>query len=165
MNEDKTTKHTDENTTDIVTEQVEQCALSDDACVQAADDLGIIDTTDSGPDERYAPFNERDNTKPERGTRVWSNVFFVVVIVLSLYFMYDLSSQIADGNSKSFADVIANLNPWYLALSVGVLLVMMALGLLEVLRNFENRHPRQNNLRVGTESVACGQVLRQHYAV
>ena len=131
MNEDKTTKHTDENTTDIVAEQVEQCALSDDACVQAADDLGIIDTTDNGPDERYAPFNERDNTKPERGTRVWSNVFFVVVIVLSLYFMYDLSSQIADGNSKSFADVIANLNPWYLALSVGVLLVMMALDSLK----------------------------------
>ena len=131
MNEDKTTKHTDENTTDIVAEQVEQCALSDDACVQAADDLGIIDTTDNGPDERYAPFNERDNTKPERGTRVWSNVFFVVVIVLSLYFMYDLSSQIADGNSKSFADVIANLNPWYLFLSVGVLLVMMALDSLK----------------------------------
>ena len=62
---------------------------------------------------------------------MWSNVFFVVVIVLSLYFMYDLSSQIADGNSKSFADVIVNLNPWYLFLSVGVLLVMMALDSLK----------------------------------
>lgn len=97
-------------------------------------DNGIADNSapvaDPAP-QSFAPFTGSDRTKPESSRRVWSNIFFVVVIVLSLYFMYDLSSQIADGTSKSFAEVMSHANVGYLVLSVAVLLVMMALDSLK----------------------------------
>lgn len=70
---------------------------------------------------------QKDSKPESKGRRIWSNIFCVVVIVLSLYFMYDMSLQIADGTSKSFLEVMSNANWWYLLLSVFVLVLMMFL--------------------------------------
>lgn len=88
-------------------------------------------TLDEIQSQNFVPFAQPDHTKPESGRRVWSNVFFIVVIVLSLYLMYDLSSQIANGESKSFAEVMSHANVGYVILSVATLLVMMLLDSLK----------------------------------
>ena len=68
---------------------------------------------------------------PRKKSQLWSNIFFVVSIALSLYLIYGLSHKASNGSEKSFLEVWSGVNVKYLILSVATLLVMMILDSLK----------------------------------
>ena len=68
---------------------------------------------------------------PRKKSQLWSNIFFVVSIALSLYLIYGLSRKASNGSEKSFVEVWSGVNVKYLILSVATLLGMMILDSLK----------------------------------
>ena len=68
---------------------------------------------------------------PRKKSQLWSNIFFVVSIALSLYLIYGLSRKASNGSEKSFFEVWSGVNVKYLILSVATLLGMMILDSLK----------------------------------
>ncbi len=81
-------------------------------------------------DAEKAPFVATEAAR-SRKSRIFSNLFFVVVIVLSLYFMYELSRRFSGDNDLSFAEMLSGASLKYVALLLGVVVLMIVLDSLK----------------------------------
>lgn len=88
---------------------------------------------------------------PHKNTRIWTNVFFVLSIGLSLYLMYQLSRSTFN-DEKPFVEAFAQLNVKYFALAVATLVAMIFLDSLKyfvIMRATRIRAPYSTALTVG----------------
>lgn len=113
-------------------------------------------TLDEIRSQSFVPFSKPNHTKPESGRRIWSNVFFCVVILLSLYLMYDLSSQVADGKSKNFAEVMSHADVGYLLLSVATLFVVMLFDSLKYFVILKTIAPTKTSYKLALKTSLVG---------
>ncbi len=72
-------------------------------------------------------FANREVTAPKRGKLWLSTLFFVVVLALTVFSMYQLSQNIPETSQKSFAEIFSNIRVDYALTAVAVLLAMMLL--------------------------------------
>ena len=107
-------------------EAVETSPAQENAPSEVAPAQENASETTTAPETEVQPENPR-----KKSQKIWSNIFFVVSIALSLYLIYGLSKKAGSGSEKSFVEVWSNANFTYLALSVLVLLAMMALDSLK----------------------------------
>lgn len=76
-------------------------------------------------------FANREVREPRRGNKWLSLVFFVAVLALTLYLMYQLSQSATGEDQKSFAEIVGNMRVDYALASVGILLAVMILDSLK----------------------------------
>lgn len=67
----------------------------------------------------------------KKSSRLWSNLFFILSLILSLYLIYELGRSTDLGDEKSLAEVIANINYKFLLLSVAAVFVIIGLDSLK----------------------------------
>ena len=95
----------------------------------------VAETTPPQDNAEGAVTSATDTTvqpeNPRKKSRIWSNIFFVVSIALSLYLIYGLSKKAGSGSEKSFVEVWSNVNYTYLVISVATILAMMILDSLK----------------------------------
>lgn len=72
-------------------------------------------------------FDDRAIAEPTRKNGWLSNLFFVVVLVLSLFLMYQLSISATDGNEKTLAEILKHIRVEYLCAAICALLLMILL--------------------------------------
>lgn len=82
------------------------------------------------------PVNEGEATptqpeNPRKKSQIWSNIFFVVSIALSLYLIYGLSRKAGSGSEKTFVEVFSQVNVKYLLISLATVLGMIFLDSLK----------------------------------
>ncbi len=68
---------------------------------------------------------------PRRQSRMYSNMFFLACIMLSIYLMYSFATENSPNSQKTFAEVFGGMNVKYMLLSVIVLLSMVLLDSLK----------------------------------
>lgn len=119
--------------------QEEKLNISDNNCENAAicEGAGSESCEGSAPKTRVELAKQhlegRVVREPKRKNGWLSNLFFVVVLVLSLFLMYQLSRNAADGNEKTLAEIFANLRVEYLCAAICALLLMIFLDSLKYL--------------------------------
>lgn len=78
-------------------------------------------------EEAKRNFADRDVKEPKR-KRAWlGNLFFVVVLAVTLVLVYQLSANAAEGEQKTLREIFGNMRTDYAVMAVGALFVMIFL--------------------------------------
>lgn len=78
-------------------------------------------------EEAKRNFADRDVKEPKR-KRAWlGNLFFVVVLAVTLVLVYQLSANAAEGEQKTLKEIFGNMRTDYAVMAVGALFVMIFL--------------------------------------
>ena len=78
-------------------------------------------------EEAKRNFADRDVKEPKR-KRAWlGNLFFVVVLAMTLVLVYQLSANAAEGEQKTLKEIFGNMRTDYAVMAVGALFVMIFL--------------------------------------
>ena len=78
-------------------------------------------------EEAKLNFADRDVKEPKR-KRAWlGNLFFVVVLAVTLVLVYQLSANAAEGEQKTLKEIFGNMRTDYAVMAVGALFVMIFL--------------------------------------
>lgn len=78
-------------------------------------------------EEAKRNFADRDVKEPKR-KRAWlGNLFFVVVLAVTLLLVYQLSANAAEGEQKTLKEIFGNMRTDYAVMAVGALFVMIFL--------------------------------------
>lgn len=103
-------------------QQIEQIAADNERC---ADVLSCTKTDEL--EEAKRNFADRDVKEPKR-KRAWlGNLFFVVVLAVTLVLVYQLSANAAEGEQKTLKEIFGNMRTDYAVMAVGALFVMIFL--------------------------------------
>lgn len=103
-------------------QQIGQDAAGNERCAEV---LSCKKTDDL--EEAKRNFADRDVKEPKR-KRAWlGNLFFVVVLAVTLVLVYQLSANAAEGEQKTLKEIFGNMRTDYAVMAVGALFVMIFL--------------------------------------
>lgn len=103
-------------------QQIGQDAAGDERCAEV---LSCKKTDEL--EEAKRNFADRDVKEPKR-KRAWlGNLFFVVVLAVTLVLVYQLSANAAEGEQKTLKEIFGNMRTDYAVMAVGALFVMIFL--------------------------------------
>lgn len=103
-------------------QQIGQDAAGDEKCAEV---LSCKKTDEL--EEAKRNFADRDVKEPKR-KRAWlGNLFFVVVLAVTLVLVYQLSANAAEGEQKTLKEIFGNMRTDYAVMAVGALFVMIFL--------------------------------------
>lgn len=103
-------------------QQIGQNAAGNERCAEV---LSCKKTDDL--EEAKRNFADRDVKEPKR-KRAWlGNLFFVVVLAVTLVLVYQLSANAAEGEQKTLKEIFGNMRTDYAVMAVGALFVMIFL--------------------------------------
>lgn len=126
-------------------------SLSDDKAVNEASQSPASSLGES-LEQAKQNFANREVTAPKRRHKWVRVAFFVVVLLLTFYLMYQLAENTTNGDDKTLAEILANLNVKYLVIALAIWLTMM---LLDALKYFIIIHSVTKKFMFGT-SVKTG---------
>lgn len=103
-------------------QQIGQDAAGNEKCAEV---LSCTKTDEL--EEAKRNFADRDVKEPKR-KRAWlGNLFFVVVLAVTLVLVYQLSANAAEGEQKTLKEIFGNMRTDYAVMAVGALFVMIFL--------------------------------------
>ena len=98
-------------------------------------------------EEAKRNFADRDVKEPKR-KRAWlGNLFFVVVLAVTLVLVYQLSANAAEGEQKTLKEIFGNMRTDYAVMAVGALFVMI---FLDSMKYFVILHATSSKKYFGT---------------
>ena len=96
-------------------------------------------------EEAKRNFADRDVKEPKR-KRAWlGNLFFVVVLAVTLVLVYQLSANAAEGEQKTLKEIFGNMRTDYAVMAVGALFVMIFCFLLMIFKTLVVNSPKITN--------------------